>query len=535
MRILKIMRNNKFLGLLVCWTLFFIGFAYLLPIGFEENDDVIMLLFASGKYSGTPDAHLIFINYVYGLLLTALYSNIGDIEWYTVIFAIIHIIALSVISWIILKKEKIQSAYKLLFIGLLAILEVKFILYFQFTSTAALGSLAGILLIQCQKTFQRIFGVLLFVVAGLIRFEAAVLVLAILVPVLLNVFCINRKIIFYKPMLYLTAGLVLLFFCKYVDYRSYQGSEKWKYFYQYNKARGTINDNPNAWEIAKTLPAGTSISDYSLLLAFFPDNKAIELKKITSINQQLKEISFQRKLKNVLPAFRVFTYYLILLIVACGIIFFSANQKRNNLILIITLLVFFAALFYISLDGSVKYRVFLAALLPLLYVMYSCIEANKKGLAHTLLVMSISSFILLLCKQHYGLWTLRKYAREELYTQQMYLVKEYLKNEENSIVPFVNDLTVQLIPPFTLTKKFPDRLYFSCWAANIPHNINKLESYLDLVDRHAIFFEKGNIETMLPLIKKSIRDNYGIAVVSKVELESKNFVILKLITNNKLP
>jgi hypothetical protein len=46
--------EHKFLSLLFANCLFFILAAYLLPIRAEENDDVIMLLFASGKYTGTP-------------------------------------------------------------------------------------------------------------------------------------------------------------------------------------------------------------------------------------------------------------------------------------------------------------------------------------------------------------------------------------------------------------------------------------------------------------------------------------------------
>ena len=48
--------------------------AWLLPLGFEENDDVMMAMIANGSYSGAPDYHLVYINVLYGWVLAGLYS-----------------------------------------------------------------------------------------------------------------------------------------------------------------------------------------------------------------------------------------------------------------------------------------------------------------------------------------------------------------------------------------------------------------------------------------------------------------------------
>ena len=49
------------LALLVFGLLYVAGW-----VRFEENDDVVMALIASGKYTGRVDPHLVFSNVLYG-------------------------------------------------------------------------------------------------------------------------------------------------------------------------------------------------------------------------------------------------------------------------------------------------------------------------------------------------------------------------------------------------------------------------------------------------------------------------------------
>ena len=36
----------------------------ILPIGFESDDDAVMLMISSGVFSGTPDEHIVFSNFI---------------------------------------------------------------------------------------------------------------------------------------------------------------------------------------------------------------------------------------------------------------------------------------------------------------------------------------------------------------------------------------------------------------------------------------------------------------------------------------
>ena len=128
-------------------TLFFIVCAIYLPIQFEENDDITMLLLASGKYSGTPDAHLFNINYLLGLLICFCYSITQKIEWYSVFFASIHIISISVILKYFLIDKKDSIVFKLLISLIILLFEAFFITNFQFTTTSTLACIAAVLLL----------------------------------------------------------------------------------------------------------------------------------------------------------------------------------------------------------------------------------------------------------------------------------------------------------------------------------------------------------------------------------------------------
>ena len=90
-------KEKPFLPIFIFTSVFFIIAAYLLPIRFETNDDVVMLLLASGNITGTPEFFLVFINAIYGFLVSSLYKIFPFVEWYTLLFSFIHIVSISVL------------------------------------------------------------------------------------------------------------------------------------------------------------------------------------------------------------------------------------------------------------------------------------------------------------------------------------------------------------------------------------------------------------------------------------------------------
>ena len=62
-------------GLFICYRLF-TDFTYL------TNDDMYLQAIVSGELSGQPDAHMIYSNYLLGILLSSFYRWAGRIPWY---------------------------------------------------------------------------------------------------------------------------------------------------------------------------------------------------------------------------------------------------------------------------------------------------------------------------------------------------------------------------------------------------------------------------------------------------------------------
>ena len=163
--------NIIFLLLAVCF----------LPIAFETNDDAMMMLLASGQYTGTPEAFLVFINVIYGYIVSKLYFILPGFAWYTLLFLWLQFVSLNILlKSIIIKNNPIYI--KLLFLALLYTIGLNSIVSFQFTTTAALTALSGLVAINGNKK-TRYLGCLLFMIASLIRFEAAFLVLLVFSPI----------------------------------------------------------------------------------------------------------------------------------------------------------------------------------------------------------------------------------------------------------------------------------------------------------------------------------------------------------------
>lgn len=520
--------NSKFSLLLIVNIMFFILCSYILPLRFEENDDIVMLLFASGKYTGTPEPYLVFINYIYGLFLSFLYTLTGKIEWYTILFAIIHVFSLTVIVWCITKKD-IKSIYKVLFVIIFYVIEIRIILLFQFTTTAAIGSLAGVALIINEKHYQKIFGIIFLIISSLIRIEACFLVLLVVSPVFIPLFFKNKRIIFNKTGVYLFISVTSMLFCKYIDYRIVNKDVDWSYYNEYNKLRGQINDNPNADSIIDNLPLGISKTDYQLVLNFLSDSKIIDLTKISLINDSIKKVGFTQKIKNIYPSLRAYTLVLFLIIIIWFFIFFGTVERQNKIMQILSLLIFVFSLCYISFEGSLKYRIFITALLPFIFVMIVTFEKRDYKMFKVVICFTVISFIILFSYRTFKICNLRNKLEITEFAEQKNLLDNYLKYNNNSVLLYESDFSIEFYPAFNVSRLFNSKqIIFSGWSTSIPFDKKKYDSHLDLVNKNALFIRKKALDDIKYLIITGIKNNYNIKVIPKIEAQSKNYIILKL-------
>jgi hypothetical protein len=342
-------------------TLFFAVMAWLLPLGFEENDDVMMAMIANGSYSGAPDYHLVYINVLYGFVLAGLYSLTKAIEWYTLSFAVLHVISMSVLSYCLLTMPNRARWEKILWLVILYVLWARIIVALQFTTTAGLVCLAGCVLLLRGTPKSQWYGVAFVIVAALTRFLAAGLVGLLMAPIIVYTYRFEwRKYIAVVVMLTAVVG------CRVANQKVYDSDPEWKYYRTYNQLRAHLTDNPNAYKLRPSqLPENINWIDYQLLLRFIPDAEQIDLAAMRQLSAIAGDVPIRDKWQNLHRLDKYVVEVVILMALLALMIMTTGN--RTKYIFLIAYTAFVAALIiYVSLDGFLKNRVFLCILMPLL-------------------------------------------------------------------------------------------------------------------------------------------------------------------------
>ena len=151
------------LGSFLITGIYFIAVYQNLPFIYDINDDVAMRNVAAGVITGVPDAHLLHIKYLLGLLISGLYRLTPGLDWYGLVLIGIIWFSFSMILYRGLVERKgilWKLAYALLALCLFTSMGVQHIAAFQWTTAAAIPGAAGIYLFYTVKTRER-FQVLL--------------------------------------------------------------------------------------------------------------------------------------------------------------------------------------------------------------------------------------------------------------------------------------------------------------------------------------------------------------------------------------
>jgi len=265
------------------------------------------------------------------------------------------------------------------------------------------------------------------------------------------------------------------------------------------------------------------------LLNFFIDAKTLNLSKIRLINSQLKHVEVTNKLSNIYPSLRKFTFVLFVICSIWLIILVSIKDIINKYRLIFSMIIFIFAISYVSLDATLKDRVFYSALLPLIIIMYDSLSDIYIKPMKLSFVVFICMFVSLFFYRVNKISCVTEEGRK-VFSQQNSLLKEYIGNNK-SVIRFCGDIAFEFSDPFSISSSINiNKIYISDWATNMPTNKLFFYSFQDLINRHSIFLEKGNANSVLTLIKESIFLNYSIRVKSKIEMQSKDYIIVKLYT-----
>ena len=129
-----------------------------LPFLYDINDDVAMRNVAAGVITGTPDAHLIFVKYVLGLVISGLYRALPGWDWYGIVMIGIVLFCLVVILYrgLVEKRALLWKAfYTVAAFLLFTCIALRHIAIFQWTVTAAFAGVAGVFLFYTSETEDR--------------------------------------------------------------------------------------------------------------------------------------------------------------------------------------------------------------------------------------------------------------------------------------------------------------------------------------------------------------------------------------------
>lgn len=516
-------KHMLFLLLLVANTIFFALMAWMLPMRFEQNDDVIMCMIANGVYTGTPDAHLVFVNALYGSVLAWLYGLTRAVEWYTLSFAVMHVLAMTIISFSILHDDRHGNMSKGMWLVLCYVLWMRIILSFQFTTTAALLCVAGCLMLMRSPKSQWI-GVCLVVVASLIRFMAAAMVGLLFAPVLVYELRLE-----WRRWIPIGVLLMLVIGCRMGDKLFYQ-TDEWHYYKQYNHERAMINDNPNAYSamVNVDLPEGVSHEDYVLLKCFLPDPNVMNLETVSAISKAVKQVPLSQKMHNV----ELLSNYkpVLMILYAILLLIMVLADDKHMILPILGYAVFFTVLImYVSLNGFIKNRVFLCLVMSVAMVSYLLLPRHMSMNGK----VAIGMLVLALCGQYIAQLiqvSNDDFARREIEWKQMQEPLLKTVPDDGTLVTVGAALNLEFLEPFHI-KDFDTRRYAAGWVTNIPFNKGIATSHLDFAQPNMYLMVPNNYldeRSRVNMVRQQIVQHYGVQTQIELCHQNEEYSIIQL-------
>ena len=268
-------------------TVLFAVVIWAIPPAYQTNDDAVMNMIAAGQgIALEPDEHLVFTNVIIGKLLKSLYIRYPGFLWYGW-----YLVATQWVATIGLLYCFLRPRYNRLrmvgFVVYFFTAGIYFLVNLQFTSTAILAGIAGvILLLQLLRTSlnsgREKFAVataamLLMVWGGLIRSDSFALTVLLATPVFLAAYWSGSASRQVGLTVFGVMGLVTSFMFLAESYHQECYDEPgWQAFGQYNPLRVKFNDEMWITYTPQTKhvfdQVGWSENDYQMMLNWYFDD-----------------------------------------------------------------------------------------------------------------------------------------------------------------------------------------------------------------------------------------------------------------------
>ena len=120
----------------------------------DTNDDILLRSIVSGEYTGTPDAHLVYIMYPLGLFLKLLYEMAPNVPWYDGFMIGVHYICWFLVAARIGSRFE-KKLSKIVAISLsyaaIVLIDLKYLVLHQYTVLAAVVGVVALLWIVTER------------------------------------------------------------------------------------------------------------------------------------------------------------------------------------------------------------------------------------------------------------------------------------------------------------------------------------------------------------------------------------------------
>ncbi len=221
----------------------------------DTNDDVLLRSIVSGTYTGTPDAHMIYIMYPLGMILKGLYQLSPSIPWYDG-----FMIGLHYVCWFLLaarvgslfENKWKKSIAVILSYAAIVLIDLRYMVMHQYTVLAAVVGCVALLWILTDKSestasFIRnhIVTVLALTLCLWLRNQVFLMLMPFVgFAVILRVCKAdkkeNKKYIARYACALAVVGIILL--TTFGIEKAAYSSQEWQEFLAYNKARTDVYD-----------------------------------------------------------------------------------------------------------------------------------------------------------------------------------------------------------------------------------------------------------------------------------------------------
>ena len=256
---------------------------------YDTNEDVYILYQLSGGF-GSPPTELVHYNYgmhpYLNILIKNLFSYYPGINWYSIVLLVSHYMACCIILFEIIKRNKKVYAF-LLYLSLYIIFEARLLLTINFTNSAIILAVAGLLLLFLNDTNRRpsiqqvVLPILILLFASLLRIHVLVPLVGISIPFLF-LHPYRKKFITVSLALIVAAGLILTFNLLHESYYKakipgWQPEENYRQriysFYNHSNLK-----NPTTWSKWNT-EMGIIASGSPIDTNFISSQKLVQMEK----------------------------------------------------------------------------------------------------------------------------------------------------------------------------------------------------------------------------------------------------------------